>query len=130
MVNLLSHTYFKEKKESEIAQSCPTLCNRMDCSLPGFSHPWGFPGESTGVGFHFLLQGIFLTQGSIPGLLHCRQMLYPLSLQGSHTCFKAHIIFIFFTFLSLMTNLTFKKICLIMIKIQVHLMKMCNTCYN
>ena len=32
---------------------------------------------------HFLLQGIFLTQGSNPGLLHCRQMLYPLSYQGS-----------------------------------------------
>ena len=33
---------------------------------------------------HFLLQGIFPTQGSNPGLLHCRQMLYPLSRQGSH----------------------------------------------
>ena len=34
--------------------------------------PWDFPGKSTGVGCHFLLQGIFLTQGSNPGLLHCR----------------------------------------------------------
>ena len=33
-------------------------------------------------GLHFLLQGIFLTQGSNPGLLHCRQTLYPLSHQG------------------------------------------------
>ena len=32
---------------------------------------------STGVGYHFLLQGIFPTQGSNPGLLHCRQMLLP-----------------------------------------------------
>ena len=32
---------------------------------------------------HFLLQGIFLTQGSNPGLLHCRQALYRLSHQGS-----------------------------------------------
>ena len=47
--------------------------------------PWDFPGKSTGVGFHFLLQGIFLTQGSNPGLLHCRQTLYPLSHQGSPT---------------------------------------------
>ena len=31
---------------------------------------------STGVGCHFLLQGIFSTQGSNPGLLHCRQILY------------------------------------------------------
>ena len=35
------------------------------------------------VGCHFLLQGIFPTQGSNPGLLHCRQMLYRLSHQGS-----------------------------------------------
>ena len=37
--------------------------------------PWDSPGKNTGVGCHFLLQGIFLTQGSNPGLLHCRQML-------------------------------------------------------
>ena len=40
-------------------------------------------GKSTGVGCHFLLQGIFPTQGSNPGLPHCRQMLYRLSYQGS-----------------------------------------------
>ena len=45
--------------------------------------PWDFPGKSTRVGCHFLLQGIFLTQGSNPSLLHCRQTLYPLSHQGS-----------------------------------------------
>ena len=44
---------------------------------------WDSPGQNTGVGCHFLLQGIFLTQGSNPGLLCCRQMLYPLSHQGS-----------------------------------------------
>ena len=43
-----------------------------------------FPGKSTGVGCHFLLQGIFPTQGSNPGLPHCRQMLYHLSHQGSN----------------------------------------------
>ena len=37
--------------------------------------PWDFPGKSTGVGCHFLLQGIFPTQGSNLGLLHCRQIL-------------------------------------------------------
>ena len=36
------------------------------------------------MGCHFLLQGIFSTQGSNPGLLHCRQMLYLLLHQGSH----------------------------------------------
>ena len=45
--------------------------------------PWDSPGKNTGVGCHFLLQGIFPTQGSNPGLLLCRQMLYPLSHQGS-----------------------------------------------
>ena len=45
--------------------------------------PWDFPGKSTGVGCHFLLQRIFPTQGSNPGLPHCRQMLYHLSHQGS-----------------------------------------------
>ena len=45
--------------------------------------PWDFPGKSTGVGCHFLLQRIFPTQGSNLGLLHCRQRLYHLS----HHCF-------------------------------------------
>ena len=45
--------------------------------------PWDFPGNSTGVGCHFLLQGIFPTQGSNPGLPHCRQTLYHLSHQAS-----------------------------------------------
>ena len=40
---------------------------------------WDFPGKNTGVGCHFLLQGIFPAQGSKPSLLHCRQMLYRLS---------------------------------------------------
>ena len=39
--------------------------------------PWDFPGKNTGVGSDFLLQGIFLTQGSNPGL--CRQVLYCLA---------------------------------------------------
>ena len=38
--------------------------------------PWDSPGKNTGMGSHFLLQGIFPTQGSNPGLLHCRQILY------------------------------------------------------
>ena len=45
--------------------------------------PWNSPGKNTGVGCHFLLQGIFLTWGSNPGLLHCRQILYQLSHKGS-----------------------------------------------
>ena len=48
-----------------------------------FLPPWEFPGKSTAVGFHFLLQRIFPTQGSKLGLPHCRQILYHLSHQGS-----------------------------------------------
>ena len=44
---------------------------------------WNFPGKNTGVGCHFLLQGIFPTQRSNPGLLHFRQILYHLSYQGN-----------------------------------------------
>ena len=45
--------------------------------------PWNSPGQNTGVSSHFLLQGIFPTQGSNPGLLHWRQILYQMSHQGS-----------------------------------------------
>ena len=45
--------------------------------------PWDFPGKSTRVGCHFLLQGIFLTQDSHLDLLQCRQLLYRLSSEGS-----------------------------------------------
>ena len=44
--------------------------------------PWDSPGKSTGVGCHFLLQGIFPTQESNPGLLYCMQTLYRLSYGG------------------------------------------------
>ena len=45
--------------------------------------PWNSPGQNTGVASLFLLQGIFPTQGSNPGLPHCRRILYQLSYQGS-----------------------------------------------
>ena len=49
----------------------------------GLYSTWNSPGQNTGEGSHSLLQGIFSTQGSNPGLLHCRQILYGLSHQGS-----------------------------------------------
>ena len=114
---------------AKLLQSCPTLCDPIEGSLPGspvpgilqartlewvavsFSNawkwkvkvkslsrvrllatqglqptrllcPWDSPGKNTGVCCHFLLQGIFLNQGSNPGLPHCRQTLYGLSHQG------------------------------------------------
>ena len=51
----------------------------LDCSPPGSSVHLDSPGKNTGAGCHFLLQGIFPTQGLNPGLLYFRQILYPLS---------------------------------------------------
>ena len=73
------------QKESEVVQSCLTLCDPMDCSLPGSSIHGIFQAKNTGVGCHFLLQEIFPTQWLNLGLLHCRQTLYCLSHQGSNT---------------------------------------------
>ena len=66
-----------------VTQLCLTLCDPMDCCPPGPSVHGDSPGKHTGVGWHALLQGIFPTQGSNPGLLLCRQILYHLSHQGS-----------------------------------------------
>ena len=60
--------YVGESSEVNGAQLCPTLCD---------------PGQNTGVGRLSLLQGIFLTQELIQGLLHCRHILYQLSYEGS-----------------------------------------------
>ena len=49
----------------------------------GLYSPWNSLGQNTGVGSFSLLQGIFPTQGSNPGLLHCRRILYQLSHKGS-----------------------------------------------
>ena len=49
----------------------------------GLYNPWKSPGQNTGMGSLSLLQGIFPTQGSNPGLPHCRRILYQLSHQGS-----------------------------------------------
>ena len=96
----------------KVIQSCPTLCGPMDCSLPGSSvhgifqagvlewgaiyiqitsypnvsrlySPWNSPGQNTGLGNISLLQRIFPTQGSNPGLPHCKQILYQLSHKGN-----------------------------------------------
>ena len=57
------------KSEVLVTQPCLTLCKPMDCSPPG-SCPWDSPDKNTGVGCHFLLQGIFPTQELNPSLLH------------------------------------------------------------
>ena len=61
-----------------VAKLCPTVRPhaRILC-------PWDSPSQNTGVDCHFCLQGIFPTQELNPGLLHCRQILYQLSYEGS-----------------------------------------------
>ena len=77
-----------------VVQLCPTLWDPMDCSLPGSSVHGILQArilEWTGIPF---FRGIFLTQGSNLGLLHCRQIIYCLNYQGSpyHVCpNKIHI---------------------------------------
>ena len=59
---------------------CLTLCDPVDCSSPAHGDT---PGKNTGVRSHSLLQTIFPTQGSNPGLPHCRRILNQLGHQGS-----------------------------------------------
>ena len=73
------------KESKSISRSvCPTLSSPIDCSPPG---------KNTGVGIHSLLQGMFQTQGSKVGSLHCRQILFCLSHQKS----PLHLQIIIFT---------------------------------
>ena len=65
-----------------VAKSCPTLATPWTVACQALC-PWDSPGRNTGVGCHSLLQGIFLTQESNPGLLPPRQILYWLSYEGS-----------------------------------------------
>ena len=69
-----------------VTQSCPALCDPIDCNPTGSSVHGDSPGKNTRVNYHSLLQGIFPTQGSNPGLPHCRWILYYLSYQESPIC--------------------------------------------
>ena len=62
-----------------VAQCVQLFVIPWDCSLPGSSVHGDSPGKNTGVGCHALLQRIFPTQWSNPGLPHCRWILYHLS---------------------------------------------------
>jgi len=66
-----------------VAQSCLTVCNPMNCSPPGSSIHGDSPGKNTEVGCYALLQGTFPTQGSNPGVRHCREIIHCLNHQGS-----------------------------------------------
>ena len=78
-------TTVPEDREKGQALACEVKvfvsCSAVGLTLcdPKFLCLWNSPGKNTGVGCHSLLQGIFSTQGSNPGLLHCRKILYHLS---------------------------------------------------
>ena len=61
---------FNRTNKVEVSLLCPTLCDPMNYTVHEFSRP------DPGVGSLSLIQGIFPTQGSNPGLLYCRQILY------------------------------------------------------
>ena len=73
-------------------QSCPTLCDPQRRQPTRLPRSWKSPGKNTGVGCYFLLQGIFLTQGSSPCLLQLllgRQILYHcVTWEASNKCLR------------------------------------------
>ena len=78
-----------------VAKSCPTLLQLSRLQPSSLICPWGYPGKNTGMGYHFLLQGIFLTQGLNPCLLHWQADFLPLSHQGSPLLSLTRVIYLF-----------------------------------
>ena len=69
---------------TELRIPCPAKLDSL------WNSPWNSPGQHTGVGSCSLLQRIFPTQGLNPGLVHCIQILYHLSYQGSPSEIKTY----------------------------------------
>ena len=90
-IDTICHLIWLTERNTTPLPWCVCMC--VICSVVSYSatprilcpvlRPCDSPGKNTGVGCHVLLQGIFPTQGSNPGLLHGRQVLYHLSHQGS-----------------------------------------------
>ena len=77
----------RQGRSAHLPDSENESCSVVSDSLQphGLYNPWNSPGQNTGVGSRSLLQGIFSTQESNPGILYCRWILYQLSHQGSPT---------------------------------------------
>ena len=75
----IPHQYFTDGSFLKRSESCSVESDSL--RLHGLYSPWNSPGQNTGD--LSLLQGIFPTQGSNPGPLHCRWILNDLSHQGS-----------------------------------------------
>ena len=67
---LSSKNLFYLEHTCSAAKSCLALCDPVDCSSVRLLCPWNFSSKNTRMGCHFLLQGLLLTQGSNPCLLH------------------------------------------------------------
>ena len=70
-----------------VSESCSAVSDSLRSHGLYIYSPRNSPGQNTGVGRHFLLQGIFPTQGSNPSLPHSRQNLYQLGHQGSRSIY-------------------------------------------
>ena len=75
-----------------VSRSCPALCNPVDCRQPESSVHGILQGKNTGVSCHFLLQGIFLTQGSNPCLPQWQADSLPLGACSEHVCWVSDAI--------------------------------------
>ena len=73
----VSHSVMSNFLRPHVLQPARLLC------------PWNFLGKNTGVGYHFLLQRIFPTQGLNSGFLRCRQILLPSEPPGKPCCLPA-----------------------------------------
>ena len=73
------------KSQTRLSNFHSTLQSMEFFTFTSLYSPWNSPGQNTGVGSLSLLQGIFPTQRSKPGLPHYRQILYQLNHQGSPT---------------------------------------------
>ena len=112
-----------------VAKSCPTLCNPMDLAVRPFC-PQDFPGKTTLVGYNFLLQGIFLTQGSNPRLLHWQVDSLTLSHQGSLLWDYTYLIPFIFQHRAVLQNpLLFKLPFLLSKTIKLRSWKSCSPAY-
>ena len=69
-----------------VTKSCPTLLQSHELRPTRLLCPWDFQGKNTRVGCHFLLQGLFLTQGSKLCLLHCQADSLPQIRSVAQSC--------------------------------------------
>ena len=92
-----------------VTQLFMTLCDLMECSPPGSSVHGDSPGKNTGLGCYALLQGIFPTQASNPGLPHWRQILYhPSQLDCLYFASELYNFLMYFGYKSLIRWLVWK----------------------